>query len=1378
MHGSTEDSFEELAPPGAGIRIAEAAQRGISLKQLLEVLLFIFRRCDDEGSVCRIRSNPSVEAREATTCSPALKFKSINLYELNSWLIKPATARDQCSYVELVSTDAAEQRPEWFVSHWWGEPVSHFIFCLQEFSRQRGYRAVFWVCAYCNNQHALTKDITMDPSRSSFGRALKETRGVVMVLDRNATPFKRTWCAFEMAIAIRSEEKPRPTFDIATFVPDEIDEDDDAYDGEDKHRDTSPNFVGLETGSGEKLCITGNVGSTPSAIELESYLTLKARGHVRLVSDGRLPQDDCLDQVDTLFGRTPSKKKALREKSFPLKAAAAGLSMAIECAEASNAADKQHILNFIAGRTDLGADYPAKHPEYDNVNDVLRARFAMAMLRKTVEEDQADLWQQALVAISKDTKSVVMDFDFDGCGVLTGAAMSELAQSLPSQLQGLNLHCDRCTLLSDTGLQGLGLGLKRLAVTRSLAKLRIDVRGCTLLTSDGLGSLATGLLELGSLVEFHTSFEDVHWGKRGLLSISRSLHGLSNLHHLTINWQSCDADHDPMENDALHELSVGLGTLRNLKTFTFDCSYCKSAGLVGFGVGFEVLSRLEVLTLNFTQCMGVDTEGVQSLATGLSHLSGLTSLSLNFEDCFNLGIGLGGGVAKLGKAIGRLGRLCRLELNFQGCTGLSDDDLRGFGLGLGSAYNLQEMALYFQGTNLGRAALEGIGASIGTMWRLTRVEVDFARCSSVEDVGIKSLCAGLGKLRRLVLLIVRFFGCSFGESGLQALGSSLQQVCSLEHFEGEFFGLFRIGDGGLRDFGAGIQRLTKLKNLELNFYRCNFESEGLGNLGGGFSSLSQLLNLNLDLRYSVQYCDDSFMEEFALGLGRLESLRRLRLDFGGCQSMTDEGLESLSSALESMYSLEALRLDCGDCYQVGDHGLRQVAKGLRERMIYRFRKFNALELQLCFLFTAVRPKNQWITCGKHLLRVSEEVACEDEISDAQSDEGAHITDPSPVVRRARRAASILHDPTAPRGRGPGDILRSRTTATLDTRIRRAVVPDPHMEQSLVSRGIFADIGADASGLPISVPNLYEVSPGNTFVFSFTERNRAYVQRPDDRKQRCPELSGSQSTRKAFVEIPLSPGKRKFDCQLVLRVTERWGIKFAGVAVIAHPDGRQHIVYLPGVLSFDPAGITGDPHSSERVGPACDRMQVGLTVAQLSLLQYGGTRADLARMQAVAQDIIECYSGRLALCKWMQHQVQKACLEKGRSKPYPVFLQELVDEGSLVIQSQERSVTQEYLDTFICGNPVVPEAYLRKVSAKDRCCFGRSAFGGLTTKLGPADSDDPSSLWSPWQISENMSRRGSEKGATRLFLQYSRWECFRRASFCFDGLTKFFCGAHI
>ena len=81
-----------------------------------------------------------------------LDFDTFNLYQTNFWVIEPATrdhGRKGCSYVELVAISMDDQRPKWFVSHAWLEPIVRFILCLKQHAllRQLSLQSAYWVCA-------------------------------------------------------------------------------------------------------------------------------------------------------------------------------------------------------------------------------------------------------------------------------------------------------------------------------------------------------------------------------------------------------------------------------------------------------------------------------------------------------------------------------------------------------------------------------------------------------------------------------------------------------------------------------------------------------------------------------------------------------------------------------------------------------------------------------------------------------------------------------------------------------------------------------------------------------------------------------------------------------------------------------------------------------------------------------------------------------------------------------------------------------------------------------------------------------------------------------------------------------------------------------
>ena len=122
--------------------IPDPARRGIKPPQLLSLKAFIEMHADESG-VLRGWVDRNGDSNHKD---------SLNLYDLVKYVVNPATAAYACSFVELVTPDGEEDTatPQWFVSHWWGEPVLDFIKCTEEHARVRdlGEDACYWVCAY------------------------------------------------------------------------------------------------------------------------------------------------------------------------------------------------------------------------------------------------------------------------------------------------------------------------------------------------------------------------------------------------------------------------------------------------------------------------------------------------------------------------------------------------------------------------------------------------------------------------------------------------------------------------------------------------------------------------------------------------------------------------------------------------------------------------------------------------------------------------------------------------------------------------------------------------------------------------------------------------------------------------------------------------------------------------------------------------------------------------------------------------------------------------------------------------------------------------------------------------------------------------------
>ncbi|CAL1159311.1 unnamed protein product, partial [Cladocopium goreaui] len=154
--------------------IKDTAERGITREQLAKIVVFISKMAD--------RWCETFGEQRGTR----LQFETFNLYHANHWIIKPATdgyAKKGCSMVEIMAIQV--QRPHWFVSHAWIEPVCKFLACLEQHAlvRELSSSTFYWVCAYANNQHCVEEDIKSNPRSTSFYRAMQMSEGVLLVLD-------------------------------------------------------------------------------------------------------------------------------------------------------------------------------------------------------------------------------------------------------------------------------------------------------------------------------------------------------------------------------------------------------------------------------------------------------------------------------------------------------------------------------------------------------------------------------------------------------------------------------------------------------------------------------------------------------------------------------------------------------------------------------------------------------------------------------------------------------------------------------------------------------------------------------------------------------------------------------------------------------------------------------------------------------------------------------------------------------------------------------------------------------------------------------------------------------------------------------------------
>jgi len=157
-------AISELQAGASGCMIPRPEMRGVTLRQLKRLMNYVEEHCEREYWY------------DPETMEP-LTADKVDLFCLREWVLRPATQDRRCSFVELVSQRASEQRPKWFVSHCAGS-VKDFIRCLSEHAARHGFSddVAYWVDAYASNpwQHASPDGV--------WEKALAVSQGTVQII--------------------------------------------------------------------------------------------------------------------------------------------------------------------------------------------------------------------------------------------------------------------------------------------------------------------------------------------------------------------------------------------------------------------------------------------------------------------------------------------------------------------------------------------------------------------------------------------------------------------------------------------------------------------------------------------------------------------------------------------------------------------------------------------------------------------------------------------------------------------------------------------------------------------------------------------------------------------------------------------------------------------------------------------------------------------------------------------------------------------------------------------------------------------------------------------------------------------------------------------
>ncbi|CAE8617631.1 unnamed protein product, partial [Polarella glacialis] len=900
--------------------ILKVEERGISHEQLVRVETFAATHCP---------SWHDIRAAEDT-----LSMDTLNLYQLTPWCIKPATNERNCSMVELFSDSPC--LPSNFCSHWWGEPLRDFVACIGRHCavRQLCFRSTFyWICAYANRQHALSEELNDDPKQTSFYKAMCLADCLLLILDNvgPAMPFTRVWCAYELFMALIDEDRKKKPLLLDTVA---------------------------HTKAGACAYSAGTFVLTDGFTDAEAK-----------VRDAGFPAD-------------AEACKSLRELCFPIHVLEKGMNLRLQEAQATEDADRRHILNSVVGKQlhKLDEAPPLEHANYTEVNARLGSRFALACFRPAIMKGsarrlgvaralQADRWQRQL-ALDIDKlpgERQATAFEVFVAGLPTelkhlslswkefaaDSNLAALAEKLPINLQQLQLKFNCCSQISDAGVAALA---QKLPI--SLQQLQLDFKGCEQINDAGVAALAEKLP--------------------------------INLQQLRLYFYSCSQISDAGVAALAEKLPI---SLQQLQLDFGACEQISDAGVAALAEKLPI--GLQQLQLNFNHSSQISDAGVAALAEKLP--INLQQLQLYFFRCSQISKAARSATGSLESlrawAAAAEARPAAPAAPWRGQTPIvalpapspaapqtrhiaetSSDTVLAEGFADETDVGSLEFAYHCGAMSAVPSLFETFCSALLCATTLEKLQLDFSYCEKISDAGVAALAeklpislqqlqldlkgceqisdAGVAALAEklpigLQQLQLNFDGCEqISDAGVAALAEKLP--ISLQKLQLDFKGCEQISDAGLAALAEKLP--ISLKQLELSFRFCSQISDagvaalaeklpiGLQQLQLYFYSCSQISDagvaalaeklpislhqLELSFRYSSRISDAgvaALAEKLPIGL------QQLQLDFIGCDHISDAGVAALAEKLP--ISLKQLELDFNGCSLISE-AAQQAARSL------------------------------------------------------------------------------------------------------------------------------------------------------------------------------------------------------------------------------------------------------------------------------------------------------------------------------------------------------------------------------------------------------------------------------------------------------------------
>lgn len=789
--------------------IEGAGHRGINLTQLKYVIQWCWIQCFNWRD-----QNPHAKGLLPAPTKDELKFQNIM-----KWLVGPGTLDKACAMLEMLTDQ--KQTPAWFVSHVWNGTVTNFLKCLETHYKTRDVGfwnpdVPYWVGAFAVRMHDHAEDFRVCLDKCGFIQAINLCKGMLLILGDtdDLSPFTRTWCALELAVA---------------------------------------SDVGQKRGTFMLLDI---------AIQQDS--------RTEFVTTGMLDKETALEEQKPGSG---TWAKECREKAFPLDILCKGLSIKLQKAEVTPPepepeeelarpegydnleewekgggagivvkAGKEieeyraQILNYVADRVDskvINTPALSEHESYTDFNRKLCAEFALVAWPKALLQAPGLVEELGLPAVlAADTKRQVLVLDYFGCEEMGDVELVSLARGLPPGLSKLELSFVRCINIGNRGVVAVGK-----ALPSGLRTLFLDFSQCGQINDSSLKSLA--LKMPSGLESLRLRFKG---GKGkitnvGVEALSNALP--SSLHTLELDFATCLEVGQQGIEALSQKLPLALHTLH--LDFWMCGAIHNDGGEHGLLGGIHMLSEylpetLSTLQLRFTGIHGnFSDKGVQRLSNKLPQ--GLEVLKLDLIYLDRLG---DTGLEALGRNLPET--LKAFELKVEGCDMITDAGVTSICDKM-PLLNLHTLLLHFE--FCGQITSKGVGELAEKLpASLRSLSLNFGSCKEIKDDGLMMLAEKLPSSLQKLHLDLKY--CKkVGDMTMAALGKNLSRCESLTELSLHFGDCELIYDAGVVALAKGLPQAIEW--LELNLWRCrNVGDTGIMYIAQCFPPSCRSLLLTID----------------------------------------------------------------------------------------------------------------------------------------------------------------------------------------------------------------------------------------------------------------------------------------------------------------------------------------------------------------------------------------------------------------------------------------------------------------------------------------------------------------------------------------------------